>query len=133
MPQSELLADKKIRVRNILIVDDEDSVRQLISLILKAEGYNVLEAVHGMDALDKLTRTEIDMVITDLGMPGMDGISFTKELRSRPYSMSMPVVMMTTGFRGHQKSAGDEAGVSEWILKPLLYQQLADTVNRYSA
>ena len=89
--------------------------------------------VYGIDALDKLNRTKIDMVITDLSMPRMDGISFTKALRTRPDSMSIPVVIMATRFRGHLKSAGDEAGVSEWILKPLLHQQLADTVNRYSA
>ncbi|TAN42693.1 MAG: response regulator [Nitrospirae bacterium] len=121
------------KIRNILIVDDEDSIRQLVSLILRTEGYNVVEAIHGADGLDKFKETEIDMVITDLVMPQMDGMRFTRELRRRPVSMSIPVLMLTTKFRGRITSAGDQAGVNEWLLKPLLHQQLAERVNRYSA
>jgi two-component system chemotaxis response regulator CheY len=118
--------------KNILIVDDEDTIRQLISLILRTEGYNVYEACHGLDALDKMTGEKIDMVITDLRMPQMDGIMLTRELRSRPYSVSIPVVMLTTGFDGYKKNEADSAGVNDRIRKPLIYQQLVETVRRYS-
>lgn len=117
---------------NIMIVDDEETIRQLIALILKAEGHTVVEAVHGRDALDKLTGEPIDMVITDLRMPQMDGIMLTRELRSRPYSFSIPVVMLTTGFDGYKKNEADRAGVNGRVKKPLIHQQLLETVRRYA-
>ncbi|MDA8083778.1 MAG: response regulator [Nitrospiraceae bacterium] len=119
--------------KKILIVDDESAIRQLISLILRTEGYTVLEAVHGRDALDKIDGGVIDMVITDLRMPQMDGISFTRELRNRPEGMNIPVVMLTTGFDGYKKTEAENAGVNDRITKPLLHQQLVDTVRRYSS
>lgn len=118
--------------KKILIVDDEDTIRQLIALILRTEGYTVFEAVHGKDALDKMSGQAIDVVITDLRMPQMDGITLTRELRSRPYSMGIPVVMLTTGFDGYKKTEADMAGVNDRIKKPLIYQHLVDTVRRYS-
>ncbi len=118
--------------KNIMIVDDEETIRQLISLILRTEGHTVVEAVHGRDALDKMTGESIDMVITDLRMPQMDGIMLTKELRSRPYSFSIPIVMLTTGFDGYKKNEAERAGVNDRIKKPLIHQQLVETVRRYS-
>lgn len=118
--------------KNIMIVDDEETIRQLIALILRTEGHTVVEAVHGRDALDKMSGETIDMVITDLRMPQMDGIMLTKELRSRPYSYSIPIVMLTTGFDGYKKNEADSAGVSDRIKKPLIHQQLVETVRRYA-
>ncbi len=68
--------------RNVLVVDDEDLIRQIISIILKSAGYKVIEAVSGNDALSKMTDRDFGLVITDLRMPGMDGIEFIKQLRS---------------------------------------------------
>lgn len=119
-------------VKNILIVDDEETIRQLIALILRTEGHTVVEAVHGRDALDKMSGKIIDMVITDLRMPQMDGIMLTRELRSRPYTFSIPIVMLTTGFDGYKKNEADRAGVSDRIKKPLIHQQLVETVRRYT-
>ncbi|MBA4373950.1 MAG: hypothetical protein C0402_13960 [Thermodesulfovibrio sp.] len=119
-------------IKNIMIVDDEETIRQLISLILRTEGHTVVEAVHGRDALDKVTGETIDMVITDLRMPQMDGIMLTRELRSRPYTFSIPIVMLTTGFDGYKKNEADRAGVNERIKKPLIHQQLVETVRRYA-
>ncbi|MBI5100678.1 MAG: response regulator [Nitrospirae bacterium] len=124
----------KMMVRNILIVDDEDSIRQLASLILKSEGYCVYEAVNGIDALDKVNGADFHMIITDLQMPRMDGLNFIRQLRRIPQAASIPVVMLTSRrSRGRIKTEGDLAGVDAWIFKPLLHQQLAETVNRYSA
>jgi two-component system chemotaxis response regulator CheY len=124
--------NKGSAAKNIMIVDDEETIRQLIVLILKTEGHTVVEAVHGRDALDKMTGETFDMVITDLRMPQMDGIMLARELRSRPHSFSIPIVMLTTGFDGYKKNEADRAGVNDRIKKPLIHQQLVDTVRRYA-
>lgn len=123
---------KTAAAKNIMIVDDEETIRQLIALILRTEGHTVVEAVHGRDALDKMAGETIDMVITDLRMPQMDGIMLAKELRSRPYSYAIPIVMLTTGFDGYKKHEADRAGVNDRIRKPLIHQQLVETVRRYA-
>jgi len=125
-------SNKGSAIKNIMIVDDEETIRQLIALILRTEGHTVVEAVHGRDALDKMTGETIDMVITDLRMPQMDGIMLTRELRSRPYSSSIPIVMLTTGFDGYKKNEAERAGVDDRIKKPLIHQQLVETVRRYA-
>lgn len=125
-------SDKDGATKNIMIVDDEETIRQLIALILRTEGHTVIEAVHGRDALDKMIGETIDMVITDLRMPQMDGIMLTRELRSRPYSFTIPIVMLTTGFDGYKKNEADRAGVNDRIKKPLIHQQLVETVRRYA-
>ena len=89
--------------KKVLLVEDNDYVRQLVSLILRARGYSVVEAVNGRDALGKLTEGEVKMVITDLGMPQMDGIEFIRELRKKPAYRSLPVVVLTSEFQEYQE------------------------------
>jgi len=118
--------------KKILIVDDEDSIRELVSLILRTGGYNVVQAVHGRDALAKMSDDSIDMVITDLCMPYMDGIALTRELRNGPSGSSIPVVMLTNGFDGYKRAEAESAGVNDRIHKPMIQQQLIETVRKYS-
>ncbi|MBI5640503.1 MAG: response regulator [Nitrospirae bacterium] len=121
------------QTKNILIVDDENHVRQLLSLILKTEGYTVIEAINGRDALNKMNGNDISMVITDLRMPHMDGIEFAKQLKGKPDYRSVPIVMLTSEFQGYKKREGENAGITHWIAKPFIPQQLVRMVKRLEA
>ncbi|MEW6109568.1 MAG: response regulator [Nitrospirota bacterium] len=110
--------------RTILIADDELYVRELISMILKKEGYQVIEAVNGKDALEKLRTNKIEMVVTDIRMPEMDGIEFTKKLRNISAYSQIPVLMVSSEFYESRKMESILAGVNDWIMKPLITKDL---------
>lgn len=117
----------KIRV---LIVDDDVLIRQLLSLILRSAGYSVIEAVNGKDAMDKIAEASIDLVVTDLRMPEMDGIEFTRKLRMNSAYGYLPVIMLTSDFQGYKRLEGEQAGVNGWISKPFIPQQLIGTIRK---
>jgi two-component system chemotaxis response regulator CheY len=100
----------------------------MLSLTLKDAGYAVVEAVDGEDALEKLATTSIDMVITDLNMPKLDGIGLIREVRKRPDSRFVPIIMLTTESQESKKQEGKSAGASGWIVKPFKPQQLLAVV-----
>jgi two-component system chemotaxis response regulator CheY len=117
--------------KKILIVDDSASMRQLVDFALKDAGYEVVSAVHGKDGLDKLGASKVDMVITDLNMPEMDGITFIRQLRTMSGYRFTPVVMLTTESQETKKEEGKQAGASGWIVKPFTPEQLVDTVKKF--
>ena len=129
--KNKLIDGAKGMARNVLVVDDESLIRQIISIILKSAGYKVVEAVSGNDALSKMTGRNFGLVITDLRMPGMDGIEFIKQLRSESAYRSVPVIMLTSEFSDFKKSEAEIAGVSEWIVKPFIRQQLLQSVRKF--
>jgi two-component system chemotaxis response regulator CheY len=129
--KNKLINGAKGMARNVLVVDDEHLIRQIISIILKSAGYKVVEAVSGNDALTKMTDKDFGLVITDLRMPGMDGIEFIKQLRSESAYRSVPVIMLTSEFSDFKKSEAEIAGVSEWIVKPFIRQQLLQAVRKF--
>jgi two-component system chemotaxis response regulator CheY len=128
---NKLIDGAKGMARNVLVVDDEHLIRQIISIILKSAGYKVIEAVSGNDALSKMADRNFGLVITDLRMPGMDGIEFIKQLRSESAYRSVPVIMLTSEFSDFKKSEAEIAGVSEWIVKPFIRQQLLQAVRKF--
>ncbi len=113
----------------ILIVNSDYHIRELLSLILKKEGYDIIEAFNGKHALDKLRSTTVQMVITDLQMPFMDGIELTKELRNTAEYDFIPIIMLATEFRESKKEEGKQAGINEWIEKPFIPKHLLDVVS----
>ncbi len=113
----------------IMTVDDAASVRQMVAFTLKQSGYNVIEAVDGKDAIAKL-KDKIDMIITDLNMPNMDGISLIKEVRKLPTYKFVPIVMLTTESQDSKKQEGKSAGASGWIVKPFKPDQLLSVVKK---
>ena len=119
--------------KKILIVDDDALIRQLLSLILKSAGYSVVEAVNGKDALDKLNEATIDLIITDLRMPQMDGIELTRKIRTNPDYEHVPVVMLTSDFQGYKRQEGEQAGVNSWISKPFIPQKLIHTLREFDS
>ena len=117
--------------RKFLVVDDSASMRQLVSFTIKDAGYDVLVAENGKDALAKLSNGKVDMVITDLNMPEMDGIELIKQLRAMPGYKFAPIVMLTTESQEAKKQEGRQAGASGWIVKPFSPEQLLGVVKKF--
>jgi two-component system chemotaxis response regulator CheY len=117
--------------KKFLIVDDSASMRQLVTFALKDAGHDVIAAEHGKDAIAKLGNTPIDMVVTDLNMPEMDGIELIKQLRGMATYKFTPIVMLTTESQEEKKAEGKSAGASGWIVKPFKPEQLMDVVKKF--
>jgi two-component system chemotaxis response regulator CheY len=106
-------------------------MRQLISFALKDAGYDVLVAKNGDEALGRLSGAKVDMVITDLNMPEMDGIELIKKLRGMRDYKFVPIVMLTTESQEDKKQEGKQAGASGWIVKPFSPEQLIGVVKKF--
>ena len=115
---------------HILAVDDSASMRQMVSFTLKGEGYEVTEANDGQAALDIAKGKKFDLVLTDVNMPRMDGITLAKELRGLPNFTFTPILMLTTEAGGDKKQEGKAAGATGWIVKPFNPEQLLATVKK---
>jgi two-component system, chemotaxis family, chemotaxis protein CheY len=116
-------------MKTVMTVDDSASVRQMVAFTLKNAGYSVIEAVDGKDALSKL-QGKVDMVITDLNMPNMDGISLIKAVRAQAAYKFIPIVMLTTESQAGRKQEGKDAGATGWIVKPFKPEQLLAVVQK---
>lgn len=114
----------------ILAVDDSASMRQMVSFTLKGAGYEVVEAVDGVDALNKAKAQNFDCVVTDVNMPSKDGISLIRELRGLPNYKFIPMLMLTTESGMDKKQQGKEAGATGWIVKPFNPDQLLKTIKK---
>ena len=115
---------------SILAVDDSASMRQMVSFTLKGAGYEVIEGVDGVDALSKAKGRKVDLVVTDVNMPNMDGITLIKELRTLPNYKFTPMLMLTTESSAEKKAQGRAAGATGWIVKPFNPDQLLKTVKK---
>ena len=116
--------------KTILVVDDSASLRQVVGIALKGAGYEVVEAVDGKDALTKLDGRKVHLIISDVNMPNMDGISLVKEIKKLPAYKFTPIVMLTTESADTKKSEGQAAGAKAWMLKPFNPPQLLAVVQK---
>ncbi|MEI7611613.1 MAG: response regulator [Betaproteobacteria bacterium] len=114
--------------KTILVVDDSASMRQVVGMALKGNDYEVIEACDGKDALTKLGGQKIHLVISDVNMPNMDGITFVREMKKLPAYKFVPVVMLTTEGSEEKKKAGQEAGAKAWVVKPFQPAQILAVV-----
>lgn len=114
----------------IMSVDDSASVRQMVHFTLEDAGYKVVEAVDGKDALSKLTRTQVNMMIVDLNMPNLDGIGLIRAVRTNPNYKFVPIIMLTTESQVSKKQEGKAAGATGWIVKPFRPEQLVAVVKK---
>jgi two-component system chemotaxis response regulator CheY len=114
----------------IMTADDSASVRQMVSFTLKQSGYDVVEAVDGKDALTKLGTQKVDMLVTDLNMPNLDGIGLIKGVRAGSLNKFIPIVMLTTESQESRKAEGKAAGATGWIVKPFKPEQLVAVVKK---
>jgi two-component system chemotaxis response regulator CheY len=114
--------------KQILIVDDSMSMRQTLAIALRGGGYDVIEASDGKDALGKLDGRKLNLIISDVNMPNMDGISFVKAAKALPNYKFTPIIMLTTESDETKKQAGKAAGVRAWVVKPFQPPALLDAV-----
>lgn len=116
--------------KTILIVDDSASLRQVVSIALKSAGYDMLEACDGQDALGKLAGRKVHLIISDVNMPVMDGITFVKEVKKSPDHRFTPIIMLTTEAGEAKKQQGQLAGAKAWVVKPFQPAQMLAAVSK---
>ena len=114
----------------ILAVDDSASIRQMVSFTLKSAGYEVIEAVDGIDGLEKAKARGVDLILTDQNMPRMDGLTLIKSLRGLPQFATTPILMLTTESSDVMKTQGRAAGATGWLVKPFDPQKLLEVVRK---
>lgn len=114
----------------IATVDDSASIRQMVTFTLKGAGYDVIEAVDGKDALAKLNGKRVDLILTDLNMPNMNGIELISSLRSKAAFKFTPMVLLTTESQAEKKQEGKKAGATGWIVKPFQPEKLLAVVKK---
>jgi len=116
--------------KTVLAVDDSASMRQMVKLTLSAAGYQVVEASDGADGLTKARASQMDMIVTDLNMPVMNGLSLIRELRKLPAYKGIPIVFLTTESDAAMKQEAKAAGATGWITKPFQQEQLVSVARK---
>ena len=116
--------------KKIMTVDDSTSVRQMVSFTLKEAGYDVVEARDGKDALSKIGITDLNLIVTDLNMPNMDGIELIRNIRKEPKYKFTPIIILTTESQSEKKMEGKAAGATGWIVKPFQPDQLISVIKK---
>ncbi|OHX13980.1 response regulator [Chromobacterium sphagni] len=116
--------------KTILIVDDSTTLRQVVRMTLAGAGYEVLEAGNGKEALDMLDGRKIHLIISDVNMPQLDGISLLKHIKQLPQYKFTPVIMLTTESADEKKREGKEAGAKAWVIKPFQPPVLLTAVSK---
>ncbi|MBN2654459.1 MAG: response regulator [Nitrospirae bacterium] len=114
----------------ILIVDDDKTTRKLLTLYLKAKGYEVVAAENGLEAMEKLGTENVNLVVSDMNMPFMDGIELVKNMRNDAVLADMPVIMLTTEADEDEKKRAFDAGVNDYLVKPSNAEQITESIKR---
>lgn len=115
----------------ILVVDDSTTVRKFVSVSLSMQGFEVVTACDGMDALEKLPQKKFDLVITDLNMPTMDGFEFIRNLKSNPEYKDLPVIILTSLSDDMNREEGKRLGVDSYVVKPFSLEKIQYEVSKY--
>ncbi len=116
--------------KTIMIVDDSASVRQVIGITLRGAGYEVIEGCDGKDALGRLDGVKVHLIISDVNMPNMDGISFVKQVKQLANYRFTPIIMLTTESADEKKREGQAAGAKAWVVKPFKPDVLLNAVQK---
>jgi two-component system chemotaxis response regulator CheY len=117
--------------KTILTVDDAATMRKMVSFTLKSAGHETIEAADGAIALSVLQSRSVDLVITDVHMPNMDGIELTRRLRALPSFGKLPIILLTTESDPAKKAEGRAAGATGWIVKPFSQEQLLAIIAKF--
>lgn len=116
--------------KKIMTVDDSKTMRDMVAFTLRGAGFDVSEAEDGQKALAALGATKVDLIITDLNMPNMDGIALIKALRANPTHKATPILMLTTESDSNKKAEGKAAGATGWLVKPFVPEKLIELVKK---
>lgn len=116
--------------KTILAVDDSASIRQMVSFTLRGAGYEVVEAVDGQDALDKAESHDVNLILTDVNMPRMDGLTLVKSLRGLARFQTAPILVLTTESSDAMKAQGRAAGATGWLVKPFDPKRLVEVIKK---
>lgn len=116
--------------KTIMVVDDSPSLRQVVSITLKRAGYEVLEAGDGDQALKQLNGKRVNLIISDVNMPVMDGLTMAEKIKQQPDNRFTPIIMLTTEAGTDMKEKGRSAGVKAWMVKPFKPEQMLDAVSK---
>ena len=116
--------------KRIMVVDDSASMRQMIKFTLSSAGYDVIEAVDGLDAMKKLNGDPVHLIIADINMPNMDGIELIRNIRASSDYKFTPIIVLTTESQTALKEEGKSAGATGWIVKPFNQSQLLQVIKR---
>ena len=114
--------------KTILILDDSAPIRQVVGIALRGAGYDVIEAKDGIDGIEKLNGQKLNLIITDVNMPRMDGITFVKEVKKMARYKFTPIIILTTESQDNKKQEGRAAGAKAWVVKPFQPPQLLNAV-----
>jgi len=115
---------------SILTVDDSPSLRMAIRIALQGAGYTVTEAGDGVEGLSKAGAAKFDLIITDLNMPNMDGLTMIRELRKSPEQCGTPIIFLTTESDDAMKQQAKAAGATGWLVKPFVPEQLVKVARK---
>lgn len=116
--------------KSVLVVDDCGTTRRLLSFLLKGKGYGTIHAANGIEALEKLAVADVDIVITDLNMPRMDGMELIKAIRADDRYKIKPIIMISTESAEVDKKMAKEVGVSAYMVKPVSQDRLVDEIEK---
>ena len=114
----------------VLVVDDSRAIRQSISFVLEQNGFEIIEGADGLEGLEKLASEKPDLIITDVNMPNMDGITFIKKVREKPDFKFVPILVLTTESQSSVMEEGKAAGATGWIVKPFSTDKLLSAVRK---
>jgi len=116
--------------KKVLTVDDSRTMRDMVTFTLKGAGYEVVEAADGQQAMSVIAANKVDLVITDLNMPVMDGLTLIRKLRAIPAHRTLPILTPTTEADDKKKAEGRAAGATGWIVKPFNPDKLVSVVQK---
>lgn len=116
--------------KSILVVDDSGSVRNVVGIALRGAGYEVIEACDGVDAMSKLDGRKVHLVISDVNMPNMDGLTLLRNVKAHPTYKFTPVMMLTTEAGEDKKNIGRTEGAKAWMVKPFKPEQIVAAVQK---
>lgn len=117
-------------MKRVLAVDDSVTIRQMLAAILTEAGFDVTVAADGTEALDRASAHQFELVLTDVNMPGIDGISLVRALRAFEAYRYVPIIVITTESSPEFRTLGRDAGATGWIVKPFNPARLVETVRR---
>ncbi len=120
-------------MKNVLVVDDSETIRNQVSRALEEAGFGVIEAGDGADGLEQLANNDVALIILDVNMPILNGLDMLDRLKANPETASVPVLMLTTEVHQAMIQRARDAGASGWIIKPVKVEHLVNAVNKLAA